>query len=205
MNGCRRAFQTALVRRAAPLTVISLRLARLRHHARLEDAARAAFIDRDFGRALQWAHACLRLGPGCVHAQVLLGDVLCALGREADALRAYHRARRLAPGIAEPCWSISTVHSIAGRFEDALRYLELAQARLRRGDGPLYEWIAEDRALALWRLGRVHEALQAVRWGLRRRPAGARLREMRAELNAAGLARPRLRPIPGLKRRRDRR
>lgn len=183
------------------LTVVSLHLARLRHHARQEDQARAAFIDRDFCSALVWANSSLRLDPTCPHARVLLGDILCALGREAGALRAYHRARRLAPEVAEPYWSISTVHCIAGRFEDALHYLELAQAKLRRGDGPLYEWIAEDRALALMQLGRTREALQAVRWGLRRRPSGVRLREMREELIAAGRPRSRLRPVSDAKRR----
>ena len=183
------------------MTVIPLQFARLRHHVRLEDEARGAFIDRDFHQALRRAQSAQRLSPGCAHTRVLLGDILCGLGREAAALRSYHRARRLAPDSAEPYWSISTIHFLAGRFERALRYLELAQAELRRGDGPLYEWIAEDRALALARLGRHREALEAVRWGLRRRPRGTRLRELRAELTDAGRARPRLRPVPSLSRR----
>ncbi len=183
------------------MTVIPFQLARLRLHVRLEDEARVAFIDRDFHRALVRAQSAQRFAPGCAHTHVLLGDILCALGSEAAALKSYHGARRLAPANSEPYWSISTIHFLAGRFERALRYLELAQAKLRRGDGPLYEWIAEDRALALARLGRHREALQAVRWGLRRRPRGARLRELLAEFTSAGHARSRLRPVPSASRR----
>ena len=168
------------------MQVIPMAQGRARVHARLEDAARQAFIELDFARALREARQSLRHGPGCWQANVLHGDVLCALGREAEALMAYHRARRLAPHQAEPFWSISTVHSLAGRWEQALRYLDLAQERLARGDGPLFEWVAEDRACALFRLGRPEEALRAIRWGLRRKPGGRRLREIRAEIRAAG-------------------
>jgi len=74
------------------------------------------------------------------------------------------------------------VHSLAQRWRLALRYLDEAQARLSRGDGPLFEWIPEDRALALLALNRRREALTAVRWGLRRRPRAVRLRALRVEL-----------------------
>lgn len=178
----------------ARMNVISLAEGRALLHARLEERARIAFIRRDFQRALRDARASARYGPLCFEVHVLLGDVLCALGREGDALAAYHRSRRLAPGKAEPWWSVSTVHLLAGRWEQALRYLDLAKERLRRGDGLLYEWIAEDRAIALAKLGREREALDAVRWGLKRRPKGARLRELRSEIAAAG--RLRLRPVP---------
>lgn len=176
------------------MEVISLEDGRIRLHARFEERARLAFIERDFRRAEAEARRALRYLDGCSQAQVLLGDVLCALGRESEALTRYHRARRLAPEKAEPCWSISTVHVLAGRWEQALRYLDLAQARLRRGDGPLYEWVPEDRATCLLRLGRKEEALAAVRWGLKRRPAGERLRELRTEIHASG--RLRLHPVP---------
>ncbi|MBI5546776.1 MAG: hypothetical protein HY901_23070 [Deltaproteobacteria bacterium] len=166
------------------MNVISLERMRDRLHAKLEDRARMAFIERDFQRALRDSRQALRYGSRCFQAHALHGDVLCALGREDDALAAYHQARRLAPGRAEPYWSVSTVHSLAGRWEQALRYLDLAQARLKRGDGPLYEWVAEDRAIALAKIGRRQEALDALRWGLRRRPRGVRLRELRAELTA---------------------
>jgi len=178
------------------MQVISLAQARRRLHERFEDAARLSFIERDFARALRDARKAVRHGPDCHQGHVLLGDVLCALGREGEALVCYHRALRLAPKEAEPCWSISTVHFLRGRFEHALRYLKLARDRLRRGDGPLYEWIAEDLAVALLRLGRHDEALAAVRWGLRRRPRDERLRELRTEIQAFGRpAARRLRPV----------
>ena len=183
----------------APLMVISLDRARTRLHDRLEEQARLAFIDRDLGVALETARAAVRLQPRCCQGQILLGDVLCTQGLECEALRTYHRARRLAPDKAEPYWSISTVHFLAGRWWDALHYLDLAQPRLRRGDGPLYQWIAEDRALALLRLGRIEEALESVRWGLKRRPREARLLELRAELKVRG--RPHLHLIVGRGRR----
>lgn len=176
------------------MKVLSMVEYRRRQHARLEDSARQSFIERDFHRALREARRCLTFEPRCWQAHVLHGDALCALGREREALASYQRARRLAPRRSEPYWSISTVHFLAARWELALRYLGLAQQRLQRGDGPLWEWIAEDRAVSLSRLGRLDEALAAVRWGLRRRPHGARLLELRSEISGA---RPlRLRPVP---------
>ena len=157
------------------MKVISLEQGRARLHTVLEEEARLAFIARDFPRALRAARRALRHRSGCWQAQVLHGDILCALGRPGEALSSYHRARRLAPEIAEPYWSISTVHVMRGHWACALRYLELAQRRLSRGDGLLFEWIPEDRALALLRLGRRREALAAVRWGLERKPDGERL------------------------------
>ncbi|HCF60928.1 MAG TPA: hypothetical protein DFS52_23375 [Myxococcales bacterium] len=170
--------------------VISLKRARNRLHVKLEDRARLAFINKDYALALRAAQGAVRCRPDCSHGRILLGDVLCALGMEAAALKAYHQARRLAPERSEPYWAISSIHLLAGRWRDALRYLDLAKQRLKRGDGPLYEWIAEDRAVALLKLGRVEEALDSVRWGLKRRPKQARLLELRAELKTRG--RPRL-------------
>lgn len=180
------------------MNVVSLIEYRRRLHARLEDSSRQAFIERDFKRALLDGRRALHYEPRCWQAQILHGDVLCALGREGEALTSYHRARKLAPERAEPYWSISTVHCLAARWELALRYLGLAQARLRRGDGPLYEWIPEDLAVAFLKLGRRAEALAALRWGLRRRPKGQRLLDLRSEILAARAPLPgaRLRPVP---------
>ena len=178
------------------MDVISLLHFRERLHTRLEDSARQAFIERDFRAALRDVLRCLPYQPRCWQAHVLHGDALCALGRAREALSAYHRARRLAPTRAEPFWSVSTVHFLASRWEQALRYLDLAQRRLRRGDGPLVEWVAEDRAVALFHLGRRTEALSALRWGLQRRPRGARLLELREEISASLHALPcLLRPV----------
>jgi Flp pilus assembly protein TadD len=181
--------------------VISIDRARERFHLQFEDDARVAFIERDFDEALRKSELAIRFRPSCFQSHVLRGDVLCALGQETQALWCYHRARRLAPSKSEPLWSISTVHSLAGRWHDALRYLERAQAKLRRGDGPLYEWIAEDRAVALMALGRLTEARRAVAWGLKRRPKGERLRELKAQIEAAG--RYHLRPLPTLQQKRQ--
>ncbi|MGI5861460.1 MAG: tetratricopeptide repeat protein [Myxococcales bacterium] len=149
-----------------------------------------AFIDKDYALALRAAQGAVRCRPDCFHGQILLGDVLCTQGMEVAALKAYHQARRLAPDRSEPYWAISTIHLLAGRWRDSLRYLDLAKQRLKRGDGPLYEWIAEDRAISLLKLGRIEEALESVRWGLKRRPKQARLLELRAALKLRG--RPRL-------------
>ncbi len=177
--------------------VISIELERERAHLRLEDQARVAYIERDFAAALQASELAIRFRPSCAPSHVLRGDILCALGREALALRSYHRARRLAPAKAEPLWSIAAVHGIAGRWAEALGYLDRAQRQLKRGDGLLYEWIAEDQAVALMQLGRLDEAERAVRWGLKRRPRGERLRELKRRL-AAGRLRPA--PLPSRKR-----
>ncbi|HEY3446937.1 MAG TPA: hypothetical protein VGK67_11260 [Myxococcales bacterium] len=180
------------------MNVISMVEFRGRQHARLEDSARKSFIERDFHQALRQVRRCLPFEPRCWQAHVLHGDILCALGREGEALVCYHRARRLSPARAEPYWSVSTVHFLACRWEQALRYLDLAQEKLQRGDGPLWEWVAEDRAVALNHLGRQKEALAALRWGLRRRPRGERLLELRSEMMSASRSpRPvRLRPVP---------
>lgn len=184
------------------MSVISLNSARRALHAKLEDRARLAFIDKDFEAALVAAQQAVRYEPRCFQGQLLLGDVLCTLGDEVSALKAYHRARRIAPGRAEPYWAISSVHSLARRWDDAIRYLDLAAERLRRGDGPLFQWVAEDRAVALYKLGRLEEALDAVRWGLRRRPHEARLLELREQLKRRG--RLHLRAISGRKDARER-
>ncbi|MGC4115469.1 MAG: hypothetical protein QM765_12870 [Myxococcales bacterium] len=179
------------------MKVISMAEFRRRQHARFEDSARQSFIERDFRTALRDVRRSLPFEPRCWQAHVLHGDILCALGREGEALASYQRARRLAPLRSEPYWSISTVHFLSRRWEQALRYLDLAQARLQRGDGPLWEWIAEDRAVALNKLGRRSEALEALRWGLRHRPHGVRLLELRSEIAAPQPPKPaRLRPVP---------
>lgn len=181
---------------AVPVNVVVLGEKRSQRHVELEDEARLAFIRQDFSTALEQVRGALKYGSDCYRAQILHGDVLCALDQEVLALRAYHRARRLRPEKAEALWSISTVHFLSCRWRTALSYLDRAKLQLKRGDGHLYEWIAEDRALALLELGRPRQALEAVKWGLKRRPRGVRLRHIQAEVLAVlnGESREQVRP-----------
>lgn len=176
---------------AVPVNVVFLEEKRYQRHAELEDEARLAFIRQDLARALELAREAVRYGSGCYSAWILLGDVLSALDQGVPALKAYHQARRIRPDKAEAVWSISTVHFLSCRWRTALNYLDRARSLLRRGDGHLYEWVAEDRALALLELGRPKQALEAVQWGLRRRPRGNRLRQVRSEVLAVLGGRPR--------------
>jgi hypothetical protein len=97
----------------ARLNVISFDQARMRLHSRSEHGARLAFIERDFEAALTMARRATASWPRCSQSQLLLGDVLCALGHEPQALLCYHRARRLVP---------ENHRELAGRIADrALR------------------------------------------------------------------------------------
>ncbi len=180
----------------AAVKVIDYRQARARMALGLVRRARGAFVEREFDAACLLARRAARLEPGLPAAQLVLGDALCAGGFDAQALGCYHRARRLAPEEAAGWWSVSTVYALAGRWQLARRYLEHARRRLKRGDGLLFEYVAQDLALVLCALGRFDEARAAVRWGLRRRPACPCLRQLSRRLGRGTQSRPGARVRP---------
>jgi tetratricopeptide (TPR) repeat protein len=176
--------------------VIDYRQARARMALGLVQRARGAFVEREFDAARQLARRAARLEPRLPAAQLVLGDALCAEGLDAQALGCYHRARRLAPEEAAGWWAVSTLHALAGRWRLARRYLEDAQRRLKRGDGLLFEYVAQDLTLVLCALGRFAEARAAVHWGLRRRPSSPSLRQLSRRLGRGTQSRPRPRVPP---------
>ena len=86
----------------------------------LIEAARAGLSSGDGVSARRAATMAARVAPDTAEAQLMLGDVWDALGRFAEAARAYKRAVEIEPGSAAAVGGLADALHAAGRDGEAL-------------------------------------------------------------------------------------
>lgn len=157
--------------------------------APLLELARQAESSGDPERAIECYRRALRRDASHVAANVNLGALLGSLGRFEEALPVCRRAAELAPWFA-PAWvNLGSVLGDLRLFDDAALCYERALVLV-----PEDPVLCADLAGALLLAGRVDDAIERARAGLRRNPAAVELHSlMLFALNFASTRRDELR------------
>jgi tetratricopeptide (TPR) repeat protein len=138
-------------------------------------AAAAAAMTGDYARAIDLYAGVLRDYPQQPKMWMSVGHSLKTVGRTREAIEAYRRAARLAPGLGEAHWSLANVKTEP--FTDA--EIATMQAQLARPD-----LSPEDRFHLEYALGRALEQRADYARSFRHYQAGARLRRQAVAYSA---------------------
>jgi predicted O-linked N-acetylglucosamine transferase (SPINDLY family) len=158
------------------------------HAGALVNGATAVRLAGDAPAAAVLLERAVAAHPGMLEAWYGYGQVLAALGRWPQAVAAFERAAAIAPQRLEPRRELVKAYFGDGRFADAVTAADL----LLRANPPaaLQGEVLITAAAALQRLGRLPEALAAVRRATARLPQVADVHFERGVLEGAagGLA-----------------